>query len=83
MHRNIYTNILRPVKELPLVVGMKEFKAPLSAFCCILLQPLWPISSKPKILSLAKVITTNVELKDMAELEGNIQKYAEGGSVTA
>jgi hypothetical protein len=37
MHRNIYTNILRPVKEFPLVVGMKEFKAPLSAYCCILL----------------------------------------------
>jgi hypothetical protein len=34
-------------------------------------------------LSLAKVITTNVHLKEMAELEGNIQKYAERGSITA
>jgi hypothetical protein len=49
MHRNIYTNKLRPVRALPLVGGMKEFKAPLSAYCCILLQPLWHVSSKPKI----------------------------------
>jgi hypothetical protein len=45
-----HTNIFMPVKELPLVVGMKEFKTPLSAYCCILLQTLWPVSSKPKIL---------------------------------
>ena len=68
MHRNIYTNILRPVKELPLVVGMRDLKAPLSAYCCILLQPLWPVLSKPKTLTLAKVITTNVYVNGKADL---------------
>jgi hypothetical protein len=39
--------------------------------------------SYTKTLSPAKVIITNVHLKDMAELEGNIQKYAGGGGIRA
>jgi hypothetical protein len=83
MYRNICINILRLLKALKLVVGMTALKAPLSAYCCILLQPLWSVSSRPKLLSLAKVITTNVHVNGMAELDGNIQKYAREGSITA
>jgi hypothetical protein len=50
MHRSIYTNILRPVKELLLVVGMKKFKAPLYAYCCILLPTSLACIKQKKIL---------------------------------
>jgi hypothetical protein len=83
MYRTICTNILRLLKECRLVVGMTALMTPLSAYCCILLQTLWRVSSRPTLLSPAKVITTHVHVNAMTELDRNTQKYAGEGSITA
>jgi hypothetical protein len=71
----LISSILRPQREVPWMVGIKEPKAsPFLPTIALVSNYLCPMLTSPKHLSPAKIITMNISVNRMARrLEGNIQ----------